>query len=429
MRTLRALLSAFILVAIAAPSAPAATGFDDAQVIGAGPVDGRPVAAVNAGGARALAWAAGVTATDLSLTVARGGPDGGWTLSKVGRGVGVRDLQLVVTTQGETVAAWHAGGRVMAAVARRGGPFLSPQVLSTAAGHTPRLAALADGRVALVWRSSLGRARRLQLTIREPGRRFDRARGLPRDRGTAPAIAATTDGGAIVAWSTADGTLRAARLRAGARSPRRSFAVARSVRAGPRLAAGPDNVVVVSWSRAGAAAHSLTARIWPGSPQPARALVAADARPVNAVPVSLALGPDGSAVAAITAFGLTNPGPRILATRGTVAAGWRDPAFITPQPLAFANTPRVAMTAGGDALVMWSNPRPVAGPPQWEIFVARSPRGATVFGAAEILGLGPDRYGRGADSVGIGLAYAGEHIVAAWRAPGPGGGVAVATGR
>jgi hypothetical protein len=381
---------------------------------------------VNTGGERAVAWIGGAIPTDVGVTVARGAPAGEWTLSTVGRGGDVRDLQLVVTANGDTVAAWLAGGRVTVAVARRGRPFLGPQILGTAAGHAPRLAALADGRVALVWRS---RARRLQLAIGERGRRLRRARQLPRDRGTAPAIAATTDGGAIVAWATADGALRAARLRPGARGLRRSFAVARSISRGPRLAAGPNNVIVASWSGAGASGDSFTAQIWPGAPRPAHALVARHARPVGAVPASMALGPGGSAVAAITGFEPERPGPRILATKGSVAAGWSDAALITPEPLAIANTPRVAMTSDGDALVVWSNPPPVAGPPLWEILVVRSPRGSTAFGAPELLGLGPDRYGRGGDSTGVALASAGEHIVAAWRARGPGGGVAVTAGR
>jgi hypothetical protein len=443
MRIFRSLLACVVLVVVLAPAAWAAAGFDEVQVIGSGPVAFRPVAAVNDGGERAVAWVRASYSGGRVVTIARGDRGGAWALATLARAAQVRELQLVLTAQGDTVAAWQERGQVITAVARRGGPF-GVQILSRSGSYRPRVAALADGRVAVRWISSVARVGRLQLAVRERDGRFSRARQLSRERArtrqlvpehargpaiapqraSAPAIAATSDGGAILAWWGADKTLRAARLDAAARRPRRSVKVARSMRGGPRLAAGPDNIVVAAWSTSGA---DVSAQIWPRSRQPPR-ILAFEVAPIATTPASIAIGPDGAAIAASTAARPGDPGRRIRVSKGTIAGGWSDPAPLTHGVLALLNTPRVAITSSGDALVVWSNARLAPGPPLWDVLVARSPRDQTAFGEPEVLGPGPDQHGRSAGSIGVALASSAEHILAAWRAPGQDGGVAVATG-
>src|SRR3954452_7905512 len=207
--------SALIAAGVAAAPASGAAGFGAPSVVGSGPVvlGGvlvQPVSALDARGDGAMAWSDGAR-----VHVARRGLGGPWTTQTMSAPADLLpDLQLVLTPAGDTVVTWtesHAdrnrkGGvpdEFFVAVAPAGQPFGHRQAIARgprADSALPRLAALADGRVVLIWRKAREpHGGELQLAFLRADHRFGRSVRLGLD-GVAPAVVATTDGGAVVSW-------------------------------------------------------------------------------------------------------------------------------------------------------------------------------------------------------------------------------------
>jgi len=445
-------ICALLLSAVVALPASAAGGFGEPSVVGAGPVVvgagwASPVAAVDARGGGALAWTDGTR-----VHVARKARGGAWTEQVISRQADLLpDLQLVVTRGGDTIAAWtetYADGNVnggvpdwfLAAVAPQGRPFGRPQVISKgprADSALPRMAALADGRVVLIWRAARWPAGgELRMAFRRPGHRFDRSHGLGFD-GVAPAVVATADGGAVVTWAST-GALRAphrllaARLPAGGHRLGRSFPFFPSAVAGARLAAGPGNVVIATWASRRPPVGLLAARLAPGR-GPVRILRRG---PPNALAAPVSLGPGGSALATFLApSGLranfvgpgSAPSDGQWAASGTATGGFDAPVeLLTPTSGYEVGPASPAILPTGDAIVVWAQGRPPApGQHTLDVLVADGPAGSTAFAALDTLSSGHYGYGHRPD---VTLAQAAGRVLAAWPGPGPRGGM-IATER
>jgi hypothetical protein len=439
MRLIGVVIGGLVLSAVVALSASAAGGFGELSVVGAGQVAtarflAQPVAALGAGGDGALAWSDGAR-----VHVARRAPGGGWTAQMISpRADEVPDLKLVITRDGDTVAAWTEDyaekrgtpNRFMAAVGRRGRRFGRPQVIAAggrAASALPQMAALADGRVILIWRAPrLPFGGELRLAFLEPDHRFGRSRGLGRD-GVAPAVVATTDGGAVVAWEIpgqlhAPHPLRAARLPAHGHRLGRSFQFFRSAAEGARLASGPGNVVVASWASrrpAAIAAHVslLAAQLTPRRGR-VHTLSRGEARQKAA---AIAVGPHGSALAAFPAR-FRGAARRQWAVSGTAAGEFAARVPLTPVAPPEVSLPSPSILPSGEALVVWSQGRPVPGKPTFEVLLARRPAGSSAFADVETLGSGHYKTG---SLPPVMLAQAAGRVLVAWPAPGPSGGLIV----
>jgi hypothetical protein len=436
MRFVGAVFGALLLNALVALPASAAGGFGEPSVVGAGPVVtaqflAQPVAALGVRGDGALAWADGAR-----VHVARRAPGGAWAAQTIARQADeVRDLQLVITRGGDTIAAWTQTyfakrglpDRFLVTGARRGRPFGRPQVIATgprADAALPRMAGLADGRIVLIWRAArLPFGGELRLAFLGPGDRFGRSRGLGRD-GVAPAVVATSDGGAVVAWAIpaklhAPHPLRAARLPAGGLRLGRSFQFSAAAVAGARLAAGPGNVVIASWLSRRRPSGVLAARLLPKR-GPVRILAAGLPHRDAA---TVAFGPDGSALATFPdsypeqgdPAGIGPAGIGQWAASGTAAGGFAAPVPVTPTGASDVTTPHPAILPTGEAVVVWSQTRAVPGPFRFDVVMARRPPGSSAFAGIETLGPGS----------GLTLAQAAGRVLVAWPAPGPSGGLTV----
>jgi hypothetical protein len=431
-----------------------AGGFGEPRVVGPGPVSRggilvEPVAALDARGDAALAWSDGAR-----VHVARRAPGGVWTARTISRPAdGLPDLQLVITPAGDTIVAWtetHAdrpvkGGVVvvpdgfLAAIAPAGRPFRRPQVISNgprADSALPRLVALSDGRVVLVWRTARApRGGELRMAFLGADHRFGRSERLGLD-GVAPAVVATSDGGAVVSWVSP--CRRCAHLRPGERLPRRllaarlpaggrrlehPFEISPSAVAGARLAAGPAGVVMASWASRGQPAGLLAAQITPRR-GPVRVL-----RPgaPKATAAPIAVGPDGSTLATFLAPsrlrppgsgspGTADEGPGQWVATGTATAGFRARVELATgsRPLVTAS---LTILPTGEALVAWSEQL------DGKVVVARKPAGSSEFVPPETLSSDPPRP---TTRKLVTLAQAAGHVLIAWPGPDPRGGMIVA---
>jgi hypothetical protein len=431
-------MGGLLVTAVVAIPASAAGGFGEPVVVGAGPVVvgagwASPVAALDAHGNHALAWTDG-----KRVHVARRTAGGTWTTQTISPPADqMPDLQLVVTRGGDTIAAWtetYADGNVkggvpdrfLAAIARPGQPFGGPHVIAKgprADSALPRMAALADGRVVLVWRAARWPSGgELRLAFRRPGEPFGRSRRLRHD-GIAPAVVATSDGGAVLTWALpgryrAPRVLRAARLPAHGHRVGRSFQLSASALEGARLAAGADNVVVASWASRHRPVGILAAQLTPRR-GPVRIL--SPQRP-QATGATVALGPEGAVLAAFPALTSDAPGCACAgvgqwAASATAAGGFAAPVPLTPaSPAVGLARPTILPT--GEALVVWSQTALRVGAPSSDVLVASRPAGSSSF-AVETLGSG-----RGS-SAAVSLAQAAGHVLVAWPALGPNGGLDV----
>jgi hypothetical protein len=356
------------------------------------------------------------------------------------------DLQLVLTPAGDTVVAWtetHADGLVkggvpdwfFVAVAPAARPFGRPQVIAKgprADSALPRLAALSDGRVVLVWRKArLPHGGELQMAFLGSDRRFGRSTHLGVD-GVAPAVIATSDGGALVSWASTGPQysrrpgqfphrLFAARLPAGGWRLGRAFEASSSAVAGAKLAAGPDGVVMASWASRGRPRGLLAAQI---APRRGPVSILRHGEP-EASAASLAVGPDRSTLATFFAPSRLRPpgsgvpgdadeGSGQWVATGTVAGGFDARIELPTTPPQMPGIP--AILSSGEALVAWSQR-------DGNVLVSRRPTGSTKFEPAEPLGSGQPR---SAARPLVTLAQAADHVLIAWPGRGPRGGMIVA---
>jgi hypothetical protein len=448
MRLLGALLGSAVLAGVLALPAAGAGGFGELAVVGSGPVPVgavlvQPVAALDARGDAALAWFDGAR-----VHVARRGAGGAWRARTVsGPADELPDLQLAVTPGDDTAVAWtethadrHVKGGVAdffrVAVAPAGRPFAPPQVIAKDAradSALPRLVALSDGRVVVVWRKArLPHGGELQMAFLGSDDRFGRSTPLGFD-GVAPAVVATSDGGAVVSWASTGPQfsrrpgqfphrLFAARLPAGGRRLERPFRISRSAVAGARLAAGPDGVVMASWASRGRPAGLLAARI---APRPGPVRVVRRGEP-NVTAAPLAVGPGGSLLATFTAPSrLRPPGsgapgdfdecPGQWVTSGSVDGGF-GAAVELPTSLGSVVSASPAILPTGEALAAWSEQ-------DGSVVVARRPVGSTELAPPEALSPGGLPVVRPAL---VTLAQVAGHVLIGWPAPSPRGGMLVA---
>jgi hypothetical protein len=448
MRLVAVLVGGVVLPFAAPVAAFGADGFGEPSRVGAGPVSFRgvlvkPVAAVNARGDAALAWSDGA-----QVHVARRARGAAWSARTISRPADlVPDLQLALTPTGDAVVAWTEtlydrqvkGGGVPdwfhVAVAPARQPFGRAHVIARGAAADsalPRLAALADGRVVLVWRKArLPRGGELQMAFLGSDGRVGRSTQLGLD-GVAPSVVATVDGGALVTWANTGPQYSrhpgrfphrvfAAQLPPRGRALRRAFQITSSAIAGAKLAAGPDGIVMASWASRGRPRGLLAAQIAPRR-GPVRVLRPGEPK---ATAASLAVGPDRSTLATFFAPSLLRPpgsgtpgdadeGSGQWVATGTVGDGFAARVELPTTSPQMPGIPAILPT--GEALVAWSQR-------DGNVLVARRPAGSISFAPAESLSSGQP------SAVGalVTVAQAADRVLIAWPGGGRSGGMVVAT--
>jgi hypothetical protein len=138
---------------------------------------------------------------------------------------------------------------------------------------------------------------------------------------------------------------------------------------------------------------------------------------------TVALGPGGAVLAAFPALTSSPPscacaGVGQWAASGTAAGGFAAPVPLTPTAPPEVGLARPTILPTGEALVVWSQTAVRAGALSSDMLVASRPAGTSSF-AVETLGSG-----RGS-SAAVALAQAAGHVLVAWPALGPNGGLDV----
>jgi len=273
-----------------------------------------------------------------------------------------------VTPRGNALIAWaDFDGVVRADVAGRGQPFgavatdIGRARLDAAAGL--RVAALADGRVLILW-SDAPRSRRLsartptnpgalRLAVWTPGRGFARPRVVGASA-TGPAVVAAPDATATLAWLSR-GHLRVAHIAAGASAPGSPRTLGAA--SGPRalLSRSPDGVLSAGWVAPGG--HTLMTRpLGAGAPAAARLSFPATAGPITAV--QFASGSAGRMVAGVQTA-ITRGANSLWTAAGSSAAGWDAPVLLgTPARFPSISTPAAGVLASGTPLLVWGAREP-----------------------------------------------------------------------
>lgn len=256
---------------------------------------------------------------------------------------------------GRAVAAWAARDGVQATLRTPGGPWFSPaRVPGSSRGASDVVVAMTrDGRAAVAWVQD-GRVR---ASLRPERRRFlPGATVSPRGQvASAPRVAFGLGCQPLVAWAADDGrggsVIRAACGRGDGRFGVVSAVSPAGERAStPAVAGGPTGVIALWRGNAGGAYRVRAATRGPaGGFSPALTV----SPPSTAVVVdpSVALAPDGTAVAAWT---LTR-GDSVTAQAATraVTGEWTAPSDLS-RPAAQVRGARAAVDATGAAVVAWS---------------------------------------------------------------------------
>jgi hypothetical protein len=432
------LLAVLLAVAVAPTTAVGAgpAGFSDPMAIGTGPA-GLTAAAVSADGHAALAWPEFIPGGETVLHVAlRDAPARPWRTSRVAvDALGIRDPQLVIAPNGDTVLAWagFAGGRrhpdLALVTAPPGGDF--GVVRRVAVGNAflafPRLVVLRSGAVLFAFRDARlprGTAR-LRVALRPAsGGRFGPPRAVA--TGAANLALAASGSGAVMAWSAPPAGRGAARalyaLRLDGHGWARGAAALISPSVGAaaiRLAGSPDGQSIVSWEGPGRYAGARFTRMVEPSLHLARPLPAPVGTPFGGA-AAVTMGVSGRALAAATALGAG--GVRVFAGRSAFGGPWTDRQELTAQPAPVLGSPRPVLLASGEALVLWLAPRAQPGPPVYDVLLARRAPAQAAFAPPEAV----SGSATGDRANGLVVATGGEHILVAWPAPAPAGGMLAA---
>lgn len=256
---------------------------------------------------------------------------------------------------GRAVAAWATRDAVRTTLRTPAGPWFSPtRVPGSGRGATDVATAMTrDGRAAVAWVQD-GRVR---ASVRPERRRFLPAATLsPRGQvASAPRVAFGLGCQPLVAWASDDrrgnAVIRAACGRADGRfGPVAAVSPPGERASTPAVAGGPTGVIVLWRGDQGGAYRVRAATRGPsGGFSPAVTVSPASSSVV--VDPSVALAPDGTAVAAWT---LTR-GDAVVAQAATraVTGEWTAPADLS-RPAAQVRGARAAVDAAGAALVAWS---------------------------------------------------------------------------
>jgi len=284
---------------------------------------------------------------------------------------------------GRAVAAWATRDGVRVTLRTPGGPWYSPTRVpgSVRGASSVSVAMTTGGRAGAAW----VQGGRVRAAIRPERRRFLRAAALsPRGRvDSSPRMAFGRGCTPLVAWTSADAQgrsqVRAACGRADGRFAPAVVVSPPGERAStPAVAGGPTGVIVVWRQDEGGTYRVRAATRGPvGGFSPA--VTVSPASTAVVVDPSVALAPDGTAVAAWT---LTR-GESVTAQAATraITGEWTAPADLS-RPAAQARGARAAMDGRGAALVAWSRSgvvqvaeRPPGG--AWSAPVDMSPAGTT----------------------------------------------------
>ncbi|MDX6556881.1 MAG: hypothetical protein QOD86_3076 [Miltoncostaeaceae bacterium] len=364
-------------------------------------------------GARALIRWIALLATGLLALVLGGGLAAGSPPVTLKEAV---DLRLAVDASGRAVAAWGQeleGYVFRLKVAERGATGWAPARILTPPGESISgldLAGNAAGDVVAAWQRDPSKG----APIRAIARTAAGVWGDPVDLAPAgtiakrPRVGVGDDGTAVVAWDGPDGAVAAAVRRPGeAWGPMRIVSGPGTIASGlaaPAVAA--DGSALLAWTATNAV---VTVAELPAGP----AGVFGDPHPLTAPEdvrggPAVALGPDGTAVAAWRRGVGDGTGEIVVAARGA-GGDWDAPAALAaaspdPPPAAYADraTPAIVIDATGRAVALW------VGAASALQAVVRPPGGG--WGAARTLGQATDARRP------MLVAGAGGTVLAGWMA-------------
>jgi len=257
--------------------------------------------------------------------------------------------------------AWNRGGTIEVSIHGDGGWGRPESFADAAPGSAPALAVGADGTAAVAWSTDDGR---VVARVRPPGSGWGEEGVLATGEAAEPRIAVDEGGGVVAAWSDGgeDGgrrVIEAASWDGSSWSPAESLSDPGASADHPDLAvSGPGDAVVV-WrtvtaSGAFVAASSMAASAW-SEPE---ALSSPGA--VAELP-AVGAASDGRAVAAWLERAAGGRTRVVVASRS--GGGDFGPGQAVSQP-GSTRAPRVAVGAGGEAIVAWERDDEASGYPR-----------------------------------------------------------------
>ena len=290
--------------------------------------------------------------------------------------------------EGDQVAAWVEGGRVVTAVAAPGAPFraLDTIVKGAYAGGLPALAVGPAGSAVLAWVASVPEGLVVQASVRPAGGRFGQPVRLsaPASRPLAPGAAIRADGAAAVAWRRFAGDRYqpevALSVPGGAFGP--AEPVGRPgvyVQPTPAFAANGSPILAVM--RSAPRYRPFVADRGPAGWGELQPVDPGGAEPAGGLEVKAA--PDGRTIVGYQEFG---PQSRALVAERAPGGPFGAPQQLSA-PSEVAAFGRLDVGPEGDVVVAWQRGLPRENDPDaaTEVIVRRRGAGQAAFGPPEVL--------------------------------------------